>query len=593
MWRKIGILGFSLLIGLLVLVSGGQLKASASDVTSSMTGVDGPSAIELSASGDGNDWKTMPSNSSLESGESYYLHYNWTIKDGVTINKGDTATVTLPTGSTPNIASPLAIQDLSTNEEIGWLVVDKGGKDGAAAKAHIEFTKDLKENHNRHGTVSFYSGGTAENTTSGSTVISKNGWVQESRGSNGIPTQMTWDIDFNSLHQDLGKVTLTDTLGEFQTYDPAKDKITILQVTGPDGTQESDTDAAKYMPKVSVDSSGKVITFEFPNIDSKEITIWYTSTVANSLSGSGGALNNGVSMVSTNPTTGDEGTGNGTGAADNPAKVIKNSFWGGFGDYQGDYRRTIVLTKTGVNGIPLKGATYTLTSSNGTEYQGTTDDNGQIFWANMIPGNYTYVENSAPTGYAVDPTPYKAIITENDGPDDLRVSASDKLESSSSSSSSSSTNSSSNSSSSGNSSGGSSSNESTNSSNSNSSGSTSTSETSDKTSDSSGSSSKTSSTKTSSTKTSSSSTSTTKTKHGIVAATGSNSSSATPSSRHGGNAAGTTANGASQAAKRQTNPNSYLPRTSGQRSALAMLIGFLILGLSVAGWRWRQTHTTH
>ncbi|MCT4488879.1 LPXTG cell wall anchor domain-containing protein [Levilactobacillus parabrevis] len=69
----------------------------------------------------------------------------------------------------------------------------------------------------------------------------------------------------------------------------------------------------------------------------------------------------------------------------------------------------------------------------------------------------------------------------------------------------------------------------------------------------------------------------------------SNSSSTTPS--NGGTAAGTTANTVSKTAKHHTNSsNSYLPRTNGQRSLLAMLIGFLILGLSLAASQWRRTH---
>ncbi|KRK36647.1 prealbumin-like fold domain-containing protein [Levilactobacillus parabrevis] len=587
MWKRIGLLGVSLLVGLVILVSGGQIRAQADDVTTLMNGLDGPSAVEINKTGDGGIWQTIPTDSTLESGENYYLHYNWTINNGVTINEGDTATVTLPAGCSPSIASgsSVTITDFSTNEEVASLVVDKKGEGGADSTAHIEFTKDLKDNYNRHGTLSFYAGGTAENTASGNAVITKNGWVQESRGSAGIPTQTTWDIDFNSLHQNLGEVTLTDTLGDFQTYDPDKDKITVLQVKDPDGTNESDSEAVKYTPKVSVDSSGKIITFEFPNIDSKEITIWYTSTVSNSLSGSGGSLGNGVSMISANPTTGDKGTENGTGAADNPAKMIKNFFWGGYGEYQGGYRRTIVLTKTGVNGVRLKGATYTLTnsksSSNKKEYQGTTDENGQIFWENMAPGSYTYVENSAPDGYAVDSTPYKATITANDGPDDLSVSASDKLKESSSSSSDSSSDSSSSSSS--DSSSDSSNNSSSDSSSNISSDSSSNSRESDSSDSSDGSS------NSSSSNTSSTSTSSTKAKRTTVAnVVSSNSSSTTP--RNGGTAAGTTANTASKATKPRTNANGYLPRTNGQRSLLAMLIGFLILGLSLAASQWRRTH---
>jgi len=148
MWKRIGILGFSLLVGLLILVGGGQIRAQADDVTSSMNGLDSPATVEVNSTGKNGDWQELTSGAPLESGNYYFLHYSWSIINGKTINSGDTATITVPKNCLPSDASG-AIKD-STNEVIGSFRVNSE-KNGVPPEAHIIFSTDLKDNYNRRG----------------------------------------------------------------------------------------------------------------------------------------------------------------------------------------------------------------------------------------------------------------------------------------------------------------------------------------------------------------------------------------------------------------------------------------------------------
>lgn len=70
----------------------------------------------------------------------------------------------------------------------------------------------------------------------------------------------------------------------------------------------------------------------------------------------------------------------------------------------------LLLTKVDGGGLPLAGAKFTLSGTDGKEYTGTTDENGEIFWQDLNPNAlYTLVETEAPAGYGlVEPRTVKA-----------------------------------------------------------------------------------------------------------------------------------------------------------------------------------------
>ena len=75
--------------------------------------------------------------------------------------------------------------------------------------------------------------------------------------------------------------------------------------------------------------------------------------------------------------------------------------WGGPQTEQG----SLQVTKTSTGGLPLSGAKFTLTGTDGSSRTGVTDDNGIILWEQLDPKvTYTLTETEAPAGYSiVDP----------------------------------------------------------------------------------------------------------------------------------------------------------------------------------------------
>ncbi len=642
MWKRIGILGFSLLVGLFILVSGSQSLNAHAVTTGDTTGLNAPATIQLNT---GPGQFAEPSDiTNLLSGNNYQLTYNWGVKDNVPINKDDIVAVTLPAGSNVTQSDHVKVfSSTDSKNKVGDFYID----DSHNPKAYIQFNDRLAQtNVDRNGSLQFVvkgSGSEGDGSSDGKMVVNKVGWSDTS-SEKVLPTTITWDIVFNLQYADMGRVTLVDTLGDNQTFD----KITrYVKTTYPGGKDDS---VYEYSPEIDKDTTlshsvnGKKITFSFTNIDSKKIEIYYQTKVTPSLAGSGGYFTNSVRLTSDNGSTGEDGEP-GPGTDKTPIDTSADTYWGGTALINGYYRQNIILTKTGEDGQPLAGAEYTLTNKNDTNeaYTATTNDAGQITWSYMAPGDYYYQETKAPDGYLVSPTKHDVVVQastdfspieettedqktsvvltktdktgkkflanavynledadgnilqdslktddkgelkvsglnagtyyfeETKAPDGYKVNSqrvpaivpengSDTVKVTQQDES--------------NTSGG---------------GSTPGVTPSSSSSHSSSGSTSSKSSSSSSSNTSSTSTSSTKAKRTTVAnVASSNSSSTTP--RHGGNAAGTTANTASKTAKHHANGNSYLPRTNGQRSLLAMLIGFLILGLSLAASQWRRTH---
>lgn len=665
MWKRIGILGFSLLVGLLIFVSGGQMNANADNLDNYVTGEKGLAApTEITEDGVGK----VDADSDLYSGQGYVLTYNWGIKDGQPIKLGDTVTVQLPQTATYDnfITDPITVSLSGSDKSAGTMLLNPNN----SQQMIITFNDNLAgTNTGRQGTIRIHVHGNKSGGTGGgssASLVRKNGWpLPYGYDANGNPQRLVWQIVVNPDNKNLGDVTLTDQIGPYLKFYDIFDSDYPLSATTDAGSEDVSPDDIK----ASV--SGSTMVIKLKNVTKQIDILYYTKIDSNYFTNfKWGNFSNSLALSSTS------GGGDSTttpGVADGvPANesVVKNYSWGataningwylgGFQltktasdaqsktlsgatynlqkksdagdweDYQtglitnaegvlkdpslepGTYRlietaapdgylvnKTVspkdavdspdgftitagetnpihvltqsdspngaTLVKTDPSGKPVSGATYQLVTgtaegADNDVVQGglVTNSNGQVTVSHLAPGLYYFEETQAPKGYKKNTNPVQVTIKNTDTTVQSVSQSDEKIDSSSNSS-----------------------NNSSNTSNSNSS---------DNSSDSNNSDSSDSTSNSSNSNTSSTSTSSTKAKRTTVAnVASSNSSSNTP--RNGGTAAGTTANTASKTAKHHTNGNSYLPRTNGQRSLLAMLVGFLILGLSLAASQWRRTH---
>lgn len=65
--------------------------------------------------------------------------------------------------------------------------------------------------------------------------------------------------------------------------------------------------------------------------------------------------------------------------------------------------------------IPLAGAEFKITNlENNSSFTLTTDARGEATSGKLVPGKYSIVEVTAPTGYELDSTPYEVTVTEDE-----------------------------------------------------------------------------------------------------------------------------------------------------------------------------------
>lgn len=685
MWKKLSFWILGLMIGLLVLMSGGWLTARAADLNDHVTGsVTKPAEIT-------EDGVTNPidSGADLMAGQGYVLTYNWGIEDGQTINAGDTVTVTLPnTADYSNfLAVPTDVQLRGSDKPAGSMLPNPDN----AHQLIITFNGNLSNTDTgRTGTIRVHVQGNKTNSSgsgggSGVDLIRKNGWpLKYDYDENGYPTHIVWQITLNPDNKNLGDVTLTDQIGPYMNFHQAQQDTDPYKIT---------TDPVLPAGDFSATGSGSTLVMKLKDVTKKVDIFYYTDIDPQYfLTHQQGNFSNSVGLVSASgggDTTTDPGAPDGVPATQN---IFKNYSWGASATIDGWYLGGFELTKTDadqsttklagtvytlqresskgnwsdyqtglvtnaqgilrdislevgnyqliettapngylVDGTPIDltisaedgttvheltqsdqpngatltktdektkapvpDATYRLVKSKGTGTEATPDDTavvkdhlvtnaqGQVTVSKLAPGTYYFEETQAPDGYQLNSEPVAVTITAQDKSVQSVKQSDQPTEDSSSSSSSSSSTSSSTSSSDGKSSSSSSSSDV-----SSSVPATSHSKSSSSTTDNTQSGTKPD---TSSTKTTNASSTTTKTQHQVVANVGTSSSSASTAPRHTGNAAGTTATDrASHAATSRTAQQRALPRTNGQRSLWALLIGFLILGLSLAGWRWHQS----
>lgn len=409
MWRKVKWVVVAVVMALVVLAGGATIQdghaASDTDtvnVDSHVHGLTAPSAID-EISGD----TTIPvtdMTAPLEMGQQYRLHYAFKIDDDSTTFKlaaGDTATVTLPATSLYSGGTSGTIVQAGTTTVLGTIALANGATTGT-----VTFTKAFTNMTARSASFDIIvrgSGNGGSGTVSGrARAISKVGWIGDADfDDQGAPTKITWNISIDNENKSYGKTTVTDQLGQNQTYIPGS--ISML-----DGAKE---------PQVTVE--GQKITFVFADV--QKTTAFTYQTTPGDLSGKDQeTFTNQAELTATNGTTGMSGD-NGTTVTNDPVSVDSSYLWTRLGGV-GNGKYTISFTKTNDQhpATPLPGAQYQLKKFTDATYSGdgvivgtqTTDAQGQLSFTHLTAGYYTLTEVQAPDDYAKNPQPVQVVVTD-------------------------------------------------------------------------------------------------------------------------------------------------------------------------------------
>jgi len=205
--------------------------------------------------------KVIPNGSDLSKWDTYSVDYKWGIPDGVTIQAGDTATVTFPHTAVGRRDVTFPLYD-DSGREIGTFSIKEGENTGT-----ITFNDTLSNTAtNRNGELHFYVKGTEENANVGlDWGINKIGWVAE-RNPDGSPALLTWNIAFNPNSTHLGQTVITDNLGPGQTYVPGS----VHAQTGKfDESGSFVSDGGSITP--SVDAGNSTVIFSFDDVTTAEV----------------------------------------------------------------------------------------------------------------------------------------------------------------------------------------------------------------------------------------------------------------------------------------------------------------------------------
>ncbi|WP_318765663.1 SpaA isopeptide-forming pilin-related protein [Lactiplantibacillus carotarum] len=322
---------------------------------------------------------------SLSKWEDYQVNYHWSIPDGAAVAAGDTATVELPENTVAPGDLSFPLKD-DNGDVIGTFTIKAGETTGT-----ITFNDRFANvGTNRTGTLSFYAKGTVTDEEHHfDWAINKTGWVS-GKDENGLPSQLTWNVAFNPTGQDVGTVVVTDTLGPNQTLLPDS----VYAKTGSYNAAGEFQQTGTITPTVAV--NGSQITFTFSNVTTA-VDMTYNVKLSNVVNGSNEWSNTAVmdgNSVGGRVTFGGSGTGNG----DN------------------EELGSVVLTKQdSVTKDVIAGAVYDLQNAAGEVIQSglTTDAAGKISLSDMQPGDYQFVETTAPAGYELNSTPIKFTIDTN------------------------------------------------------------------------------------------------------------------------------------------------------------------------------------
>ncbi|MFD1125600.1 Cna B-type domain-containing protein [Lentilactobacillus raoultii] len=242
-------------------------RANAADLSAKVTGLSATDAQE-----DGNTVSPTTS-SEWYAGPVHQLTYHFKVANGVQINDGDTAKLTLPTGARFRTPEKFPVKAANTNETVGEFSADPNTSTGQLTFTNATYWS--KYNQNRSGSLQFSVTGSRQFTPSyGATVfLAKNGWAKnESVRPNGTLSQVTWQVLVNPNNHRLNNVVVNDNLGN-----------TSAQSMNPSSIYVTDNATGQTIPTsyYSVQATSTGFKFQWHQTLDKAINIMSTTNISN------------------------------------------------------------------------------------------------------------------------------------------------------------------------------------------------------------------------------------------------------------------------------------------------------------------------
>jgi len=333
--------------------------------------------------------------SEWSSGLDYKVSYNYFITDGVVINKGDSSTLTLPSGSVFKNNENFNLMDNDGNI-IGHFFANFG--DSSATITWSDYFAKYPDN--RHGTISIIATGLIPQP-SNVLYINKNGWVIN-QDPNGRYLQSQWELRLNPKKNNISNLRVSDTVSNTDTQAIDKDSF-IIKYTN------TGVDVPKNKYALDTNENGFELVFNTDVED--DIKVLYTTTFISGIP----YLIDGTTMIFTNSAsmTGKDNTNNRT-ISDSTSKDL---MVGDEGKGQAFNKSVILTKKDSTNGKAIPNTHFKLLDSNMNEVTTytnlITNTNGQIHIKNLDSGTYYLIETKAADNYLIDSTPQKFYISDN------------------------------------------------------------------------------------------------------------------------------------------------------------------------------------
>lgn len=361
---------------------------------------------------------------SFEWNERFYVNMNWDASAyGNTLKEGDYFTVKLPDNFVfpKNTAATHFNLTAPDGNVIGTAVVSPGSDGGGTVK--VTFTDYVENRYNIKGKMQLQAHFTkikndetnefsvsigSQVTTISVPITGPTGlkdevigkWGEASRDGDDVAQ---WYVRINHIKGNYTNFVYSDELsvknGDLGGMHYIPDSFVLKEVKyDANGFNIETIQEISLDGKLKITDNGTKFTIDMGNIvDGKQYQLSYKTTYI-----PGTTLRNKASA-----------TGSNVDKTVQASYTSASSSGSGDGNLMSKIRILKVDEKD--HSIPLAGAEFKITNlENNSSFTLTTDAQGEATSGKLVPGKYSIVEVTAPTGYELDSTPYEVTVTEDE-----------------------------------------------------------------------------------------------------------------------------------------------------------------------------------